>query len=183
MKGKASGWYVKFTCKIGNARNQPHNDVMKWKHFPRYWPFVWGIHRWPVNSPHKGQWRGALMFSLIYAWIDGWVNTHETGDLRRHRAHYDVSVMKRKCMNHTQLDTAGTKVLRLLFNTSGNNEKCQVPQITTCKLIVQIYKESCRPFHSIPHSIPFHRIEENRTEQNEIEQNRIEFISGRMYNK
>ena len=41
-----------------------HDDVIKWKHFPRYWPFVWGIHRWPVNSPHKGQWRGALIFSL-----------------------------------------------------------------------------------------------------------------------
>ena len=40
-----------------------HDDVIKWKHFPRYWPFVWGIHRWPVNSPHKGQWRRALMFS------------------------------------------------------------------------------------------------------------------------
>ena len=43
------------------------NDVIKWKHFPRYWPFVRGIHRWPVNSPHKVQWRGALMFSLIFA--------------------------------------------------------------------------------------------------------------------
>ena len=42
-----------------------HNDVIKLKHFPRYWPFVRGIHRWPVNSPHKGQWHGALMFSLI----------------------------------------------------------------------------------------------------------------------
>ena len=42
-----------------------HGDVIKWKHFPRYWPLVWGIHRPPVNSPHKGQWRGALMFSLI----------------------------------------------------------------------------------------------------------------------
>ena len=42
-----------------------HDDVIKWKHFPRYWPFVRGIHRSPVNSPHKGQWRGALMFSLI----------------------------------------------------------------------------------------------------------------------
>ena len=38
------------------------SDVMKWKHFPRYWPFVRGIHRSPVDSPHKGQWRGALMF-------------------------------------------------------------------------------------------------------------------------
>ena len=44
---------------------QYHDDVIKWKHFSRYWPFVRGIHRSPVNSPHKGQWRGALMFSLI----------------------------------------------------------------------------------------------------------------------
>ena len=70
-----------------------HDDVIKWKHFPRYWPFVRGIHRWPVNSPHKGQWRGALMFSLICAWINGWVNNREAGDLRRHRPHYDVTVM------------------------------------------------------------------------------------------
>ena len=68
-----------------------------WRHqmesFPRYWPFVRGIHRSTVNSPHKGQWRGALIFSLIFAWIDVWVNNRETGDLRRHRAHYDVTVM------------------------------------------------------------------------------------------
>ena len=44
-----------------------YDDVIKWKHFPRYWCFVWGIHRSPVNSPHKGQWRGALIFSLICA--------------------------------------------------------------------------------------------------------------------
>ena len=69
-----------------------HFDVIQWKHFPRYWPFVQGIHRWPVNSPHKGQWRGALMVSLI-AWINGWVNNREAGDLRRQRAHYDVIVM------------------------------------------------------------------------------------------
>ena len=54
-----------------------------------------GIHRSSVNSPHKGQWRGALMFSLICAWMNGWVNNRETGDLRRHRAHYDVIVMKK----------------------------------------------------------------------------------------
>ena len=54
-----------------------HDDVIKWKHFPRYWPFVQGIHRSPVNSPHKGQWRGALMFYLIFARINGWVNNHE----------------------------------------------------------------------------------------------------------
>ena len=63
------------------------------KHFPRYWPFVRGIHRSPMNSPHKGQWRGALMFSLISARINGWVNNGEAGDLRRHRAHYGIIVM------------------------------------------------------------------------------------------
>ena len=66
-----------------------HDDVIKWKHFPRYWPFVRGINRSPVNSPHKGQWRGAVMFSLICVWV----NNREAGDLRRYRAHYDVIVM------------------------------------------------------------------------------------------
>ena len=69
------------------------DDVIKWKYFPRYWLFLWGIHRSPVNSPHKGQWRGALMFSFICAWINGWVNNHEASYLRRHRAHCDVIVM------------------------------------------------------------------------------------------
>ena len=49
-----------------------HDDAIKWKHFPRYWPFLRGIHRSPVNSPHKGQWRGALKFSLICTWINAW---------------------------------------------------------------------------------------------------------------
>ena len=71
-----------------------HDDVIKWKHFPRYWPFVWGIHRSSVNSPHKGQWRGALMFSLICAWINRWVNNRQAGDLRHHCAHYDVIVIQ-----------------------------------------------------------------------------------------
>ena len=78
-----------------------HDDVIKWKHFPRNWPFVRGIHRPPVNSPHKGQWRGALMFSLICVWINGWVNNREAGDLRRHRAHYDVIVMCTTSVNVT----------------------------------------------------------------------------------
>ena len=71
-----------------------HDDVIKWKHFPRNWPFVRGIHRSPVNSPHKGQWRGALMFTLICARINVWVNTREAGDLRRYCPHYDVIVMR-----------------------------------------------------------------------------------------
>ena len=70
-----------------------HYDVIKWKHFPRYWQFVRGIHRSPVNSLYKGQWGGALMFSLICTQINGWVNNGKAGDLRRQRAHYDVTVM------------------------------------------------------------------------------------------
>ena len=69
--------------------------------------FVPGIHRSPVNSPHKGQWRATLMFSLICAWKNGWVNTREAGALRCHHAHYDVIVMwrGRKCnaFNHLLL--------------------------------------------------------------------------------
>ena len=67
-----------------------HDDAIKWKHFPRNWPFVWGIHGSPVNSPHKRQWREALMFSLICTWTSGWVNNGKAGDLRRH---CDVTVM------------------------------------------------------------------------------------------
>ena len=70
-----------------------HDDAIKWKHFPRYWPFVWGIHRSPVNSPHKDQWRGALIFYLICPWTNGRVNNRDASDLRHHRAHYDVIVM------------------------------------------------------------------------------------------
>ena len=74
------------------------------------WPVAWWRHQMetfsallalcagnspvPVNSPHKGQWRGALMFSVIYAWINDWVNDREAGDLRRQRGHYDVIVMR-----------------------------------------------------------------------------------------
>ena len=59
----------------------------------------------PVNSPHKGQWRGALMFSLICVWINDWVNNREAGDLKCYRAHYDVIVV-----------TQGTALSELLLH-------------------------------------------------------------------
>ena len=79
-----------------NSQLPDHGSVHAWwRHqmetFPRYWPFVRGIHRSPVNSSR--QWRGAWVFSLICVWINGWVNNREAGDLRRYRAHYDVTVM------------------------------------------------------------------------------------------
>ena len=88
-------WIIRFWLIVRRLHAYPHvhDDVIKWKHFPRYWPFVQGIHRSPVNSPHKGQWRGASMFTLICARINGWVNNREAGDLRRYRGHYGVTVM------------------------------------------------------------------------------------------
>ena len=52
---------------------------------------VWGRHRLQLNSLPKVQWRAALMFSLTCAWINGWVNNREAVNLKRHRAHYDVT--------------------------------------------------------------------------------------------
>ena len=69
-----------------------HDDVIKWKHFPCCWPFVRGIHQSPVQFPHNIPWRGALMFSLIYAWTNGWVSNRDTGGFS-HLAHYDATVM------------------------------------------------------------------------------------------
>ena len=86
--GKTTSLYWIGPCIFAIA----HDDVIKGKHFPRYWPFVRGIHRSPVNAPHKCQWRGVLMFYLIGAWTNGWVKKRDAGDLRRHRAHYDVTV-------------------------------------------------------------------------------------------
>ena len=91
-----------FRCKlIPSARRSnwgPWQYKLSWwrhhmEHFPCNCPFVRGIHRSPVYSRHKGQWRGALMLSLICVWINDWVNNCEAGDLRHYRAHYDVIVV------------------------------------------------------------------------------------------
>ena len=90
-------WYLRrkyqSSVSLVIGKKVSHDDVIKWKHFPRNRSFVRGIHRSPVISPHKGQWRGALMFSLICVWINDWINNREAGELRRYRAHYDVIVM------------------------------------------------------------------------------------------
>ena len=108
-----------------------HDDVIKWKHFPRYWPFVRGIHRSMVNSLHKGQWRGALMFSLICAQINRWVNNCEAGDLRRYRAHYEVIVMNPE---------------KYGWKPQVSNNKAQITwwryQIETFSTLLAIYEET-----------------------------------------
>ena len=66
-----------------------------------------GIHRSPVNSPYKGLWRAAFMFSLICTWMNGWVNTREAGDLRCHHAYYDVILMCHHCAGRCPGPVAG----------------------------------------------------------------------------
>ena len=53
-----------------------------------------------VNPPVTGGFpslrlvgRGALMISLICSWTNGLVNNRDADGLRRHRAHYDVTIM------------------------------------------------------------------------------------------
>ena len=98
---------VSFVDSFSDLYSAPVTAVMyaisyhdfKWKLFPRYWPFVQGIHRSSVNSPHKGQWCRALMFSLICTRTNNWANDGDASDLRRHRAHYGVTVMEKRVNN------------------------------------------------------------------------------------
>ena len=112
--------------------------LIKWKHFPRCWVFVRGIHRSPLNSPHKGQWRRALMFSLICDWPTG-VNSLDAGDLRCHRAHYDLTVMSvhhwhgvtgQHSVNSFLLTTCLTEMLHILTKIMQCNIAQSSPVIT-----------------------------------------------------
>ena len=80
-----------------NGCNMDGGGIPRWRHqmetFSASLALYAGIHRLPVNFPPIGQWRGALKCSLICAWINGWVSNREADDSRRHRAHYDVTVM------------------------------------------------------------------------------------------
>ena len=123
--------------------NNCHDDVIKWKHFPRYWPFVRGIHRSPVNSPHKGQWRGALMFSLICVWINGWVNNREAGDLRHYRAHYGVTVMHFNCLLsesekgiNENINEGNTLNVSIIYETEINHANVHINLISYFHILV-----------------------------------------------
>ena len=91
-------WFTFCCCHCRAACNNVINWTASWwRHQMEPFSVLLAMCAWnspvPVNSPCKGQWRGALMFSLIWAWINGWVNNLEAGDLRCNRAHYDVIVM------------------------------------------------------------------------------------------
>ena len=98
------------------------------------------------NSPHKGQWRAAFMFSLIYAWINGWVNNDEAGDLRRHRAHDDVIVICQFCRHwwYMKLSLWQLTVPTLTYNDDSRFS------ITLCMLIAQEHMKSTYILYRYP---------------------------------
>ena len=136
----------------------PHYDVIKWKHFPRYWPFVRGIHRLPVNSPHKGQWCRALMVSLICAWINCRVNNREACDLKRNRTHYHVTLMicgikplTEVMMSYHELDL-GTHFIKIVIKfTIKSLKKIQIetPYINCTHAPVMLFAISNRNLYPV----------------------------------
>ena len=83
---------LRFVVFVTFRNDWSYDGVIKWKHFLIYWSFVKRIHRSPVDSPDKGEWHRTL-FSLIWAWINGWVNNRDAGDWRRHGAHHVMHLL------------------------------------------------------------------------------------------
>ena len=99
MKPKHPHHWLRISRHLTVPGHQQENANKTWWHhqmetFSALLAFCVGNSRWPVNSPQKGQWSRALMFSLICAWTDSWANNGDAGDLRRYRVHYDIIVMK-----------------------------------------------------------------------------------------
>ena len=93
--------------------------------------------------PHKGQWRGSLVFSLIYLWINGWVNNREAGDLRRCRTHYDVSAIwvsidkaiRRLFLRSCEVSRFRLRFERLLWYLIGYSTAVLLSCMSNCKAI------------------------------------------------
>ena len=118
------GWDISLcvTCRGVYKVSSKDVDKGRWRHQMETFSALLTI--CAGNSPQKGQWRGALMFSLICDWITGWLNNREAGDLRRYRAHYDVTVMaflhKRNLDHNRNIDgTVYVSLNKLLQNWSG----------------------------------------------------------------
>ena len=103
---------------MSHDRDTQAADCMAWRTIKSWWrhqmeifsallALCAGNSPVPVNSPHKGQWRGALVFSLICARINDWVNNREAGDLRHHRGHYDVNVLSQCSMISREIKGIG----------------------------------------------------------------------------
>ena len=109
----------------------------------------------PVISPHKGQWRGALVFSLICDWINGWVKNCEAGDIRRHQTYYDVIVIIKDIgkIHHSQ---AATKHIKT--NTSKRESlNCWNKSVTSmpspCLYLASLYYSLVATFGIIGYGV------------------------------
>ena len=58
-------WIILSKTSVLGAAGSSYDDVMTWRRFSHYWPFVRGIHRWPMGSPHKGPVIKCFCVSLI----------------------------------------------------------------------------------------------------------------------
>ena len=127
-----------------------------WRHqmesFSRYWPFMRGIQRSPTASFHKGQWRGALIFSLIYTWTNGWANNRGAGDLRHHCAHYDVAVMNTEILMQNMIISGTVHSIFLLYEyccLGKRNLHCAFQMyvdMMQAKMIIRLHIEAAIPY-------------------------------------
>ena len=95
-------YFTHWIAEMGAEKERNYDWILHtWRHqmetFSALPVFCEGNPPSPMDFPHKGQWHGALMCSLICAWTNGWVNNRDVGDLRRHRVNYDVTVMRYCC--------------------------------------------------------------------------------------
>ena len=67
----------------------------------------------PGEFPSQRPVTRSLVFSLICVWINDWVNNSEAGNLRRSRAHYDVTLMGVKSVRLSTACRLNTRVNRI----------------------------------------------------------------------
>ena len=115
------------------AHSLENYDVIKWKHFPRHCPFEREIHQSHVDSPHKGQWRRALMSSLICAWANRSANNRDTRDLRRYHVQYDVTVVTVIGWFTVEQHWRICLDISYVSNESTNKAKCTTPHVSLLK--------------------------------------------------
>ena len=91
---------------------------------------------------HKGQWRGDLVFSLIWAWRNGWVNNREAGDLRRHSGHYDVTVMWTTITVSRRVACPCRVAFPANFSAIWKKMHLKMPS-AKCRSFCQVFKNVC----------------------------------------
>ena len=93
-------WFYRANIHNNPAPLMPiHYGLIKWRHFPHYWPF-WGEstgHRWiPLTKTSDAE---LWCFNFICAWTNGWGNNLDAGDLKRYHTHYECKVSQQPCTN------------------------------------------------------------------------------------